>query len=285
MSACLDDLKASLDALVEALNGSLGGSAITISTEANAEANASAQAYALNSVRLAAISVAYANALAIVDVDIEISLSQTTTVTNVTLPPVSPTVPPNLTVFPETETGVSDTPRDETTTGGNICQAIYAVIDTIQAFVAELAKHPIWGLDIVYDLLSTILAAVGSIEFFLALKGWILPKLSLVAVASLLTALISSNVAVQELLDNTAMFLLTERDALAEQIFCLFFNGASTLDVVSSVHDVVAAAQGEPSAQLVSALLTPNVLAAMIYDSALIDASSQTEVCDFICGG
>jgi len=285
MPTCLDDINATLQALVTALDGGLGGDAITISTEANAVANASAQAYALNSVRLAAISVAYANALSIVSVDIDVSLNQTTTITNVTLPPVSSTTPPNTTVFPEASTGVSATPRTGASAGGDICQAVYMVIDTLQAFVTSLAKYPIWGLDTAYDLLSTILAAVGAVEFFLSLKGWILPKMSLVAIASLLTALMSSNVAVQDLLDSTALWLSTDRDALAEQIWCLFFNGASTLDVVRSVHDAAAQSLGPEAAQLIGALLTPNVLAAMIYESALIDASSIADDCSsFACG-
>jgi len=286
MSTCLDDLNVTLNAILTALDGNGGEEApsISITTKAAADASAVANAFALTNVQLQAVAVATANAIAMVDVDISLTLEQTTTVVNQVLPPVSVLVPPDITVFPELETGVSDTPRTGTTPGGDTCKAIYEVLDNIQAFVTSLAKYPIWGLDTTYDLLTAVLGAVGALEFFLALRGWILPKSSIVAITSLLTALLATGVAVQELLDNTAMYLLVERDALAEQIFCLYFNGASTLDVISSVHDVVAAAQGEPAAHLVGILLSPNVLAAMLYDSSLIDASAQVEDCDFICG-
>jgi len=171
MSTCLDDLNVTLNAILTALDGNGGEEApsISITTKAAADASAVANAFALTNVQLQAVAVATANAIAMVDVDISLTLEQTTTVVNQVLPPVSILVPPDITVFPEVETGVSDTPRTVSTPGGNICQAIYEVIDNIQAFVTTMAKYPIWGLDTTYDLLTAVLGAVGALEFFLSL--------------------------------------------------------------------------------------------------------------------
>lgn len=277
MPTCLDDLKASLDALVAALDGSLGGDAITISTRSNANANASSEAWVLNNVQVAAVAASSAVALALVEIDISVQLAQTTLIQNVMLPPVSQGTPPNLTVFPEVSTGVSDTSRPDEGPGGSLCQTVYFVIDTLQALATLLAKFPDIGYLSANILSFVVLPAVQALEFFLATKGIIIPKASLVAIQAFLAAMAAANLAVGDMLDSLAFWLATNRDELAQTIYCTFTNGASTVDVAKAVYEQVSMSLGENEAQFLALLLTPNTLAAMIFETGIFDSSGQPE--------
>jgi len=286
MSTCLDDLNVTLNAILAALdgNGGVDAPAISVSSETSAQASASANVYLLNQINVAAVAAAQAMAVAILEVDISVSLAQTTTITNLVLPPVSPTVPPNLTVFPETATGVSDTPRAPETASGTTCQAIYYVIDSLAAFAEFLSKFPAIGYMSANVLAYIIVPAIQAAEFFLQARGINLPKAAVAALQAAVMALAAANLSVKETLTGTALYLVTDRDSVAQTIFCAFFDGADTWTVAELVHDQAAASVGVEIAAILATILTPNVLGAMIYNSGLFDASSVTDTCDFICG-
>lgn len=277
MPTCLDDLKASIDALVAALDGSLGGVSLTVSNEAQASSQASSQAWVLNNVQVAAIAAAQAYSLALVDIDISVSLTQTTTITNVTLPAVSVTVPPNLTVFPTADTGVTDVERDNEGATGSKCQAIYYAIDTLQALTTILSKFPQIGYLATNVMSFAIIPAVQTLEFFLSQKGIIIPKASLVAIEAFLFALASANIAVGDMLNEAAFWLATNRDALAQTVYCTILNGGSSLDVASAVQDNHSLDLSEEALQFLLLLLTSNLIGALIYTSPIFDPSAQSE--------
>lgn len=286
MTTCLDDLNATLQALVAAVAGDdeTGVPNISISLKSSATASASAVAQQYTSVQVQAIAAASANALAILDIDLEVNLSQTTTITNLTLPPVSPTIPPNITVFPETDTGVSDTPRDSETASGTVCQAIYYVIDSLAGFTNFLAKFPQIGYLSASALSYVLIPALQAAEFYLATKGIILSKAAIATLQAFLMGLAAANEAVGDQLSNTAFWLVDKRDEIAGVIYCAYQAGASSLDVQEMLVSFASFALSEPASQYIGLIFSTNVLGAILYDSLIFDASDVTDTCDGLCG-